>query len=96
MSLTIHDVARHLRYEQADMDIEHLQMLLDVSTQAVQNYVMVSKFDLENKTQQQAILLLCGYYDQFRNAEQEMPSDDGQLPPQVRALLAKYYSPIVC
>lgn len=95
MSLTVQDVARHLRYEPEDADMQYLQYLLDVSIQAVQDYVMPEKFDLENKTQQHAILLLCGYYDTFRNAEKEMPSDGGQLPPQVRALLAKYYSPIV-
>lgn len=91
--LTVNDVARHLRYDEG-FDQEDLQMLLDTSEQAVKDHVK-TKFDAENKVQQRAILLLCGYYDNYRGIEKEMPSNGNFLPEPVLALLNPYYTPLV-
>ena len=92
--LTVDDVASHLRYDLDDQITADLQRLLDASTQQVQDHVK-TKFNAENKVQQLAILLLCGYYDKYRNAETGMPMFGDFLPDPVRALLNPYYVPLV-
>ncbi|WP_336938979.1 head-tail connector protein [Acinetobacter modestus] len=94
MTLTVDDVASHLRYDLDDQITADLQRLLDASTQQVQDHVK-TKFNAENKVQQLAILLLCGYYDKYRNAETGMPMFGDFLPDPVRALLNPYYVPLV-
>ena len=93
MALTVNDVARNLKYDEG-FDVDDLQMLLDTAEQAVKDHVL-TKFDAENKVQQRAILLLCGYYDNFRNIEKEMPSNGYFLPEQILAILNPYYTPLV-
>lgn len=95
MPLTVNDVAIHLRYDLGDPEIDaSLQRLLDVSTQQVQDHVK-AKFNEDNKVQQHAILMLCGYYDKYRNAESGMPMFGDFLPDPVRAMLNPYYVPLV-
>lgn len=94
MPLTVNDVAVHLRYDVDDQTLTDLQQLLDVATQQVRDHVK-TKFDEENKAQQHAILLLCGYYDKYRNVETGMPMFGDFLPDPVRALLNPYYVPLV-
>lgn len=74
MPLTVNDVIRHLKYDEGSADLDDLQSLLDVAEQAVKDHVL-TKYDAENKAQQRAILLLCGYYDKYRNLEGEMPTN---------------------
>ncbi|MDV7379938.1 head-tail connector protein [Acinetobacter baumannii] len=93
MPLTLHDVIRHLKYDEDSADLDDLQSLLDVAEQAVRDHVL-TKFDAENKAQQRAILLLCGYYDKYRNSEAEMPNNGSFLPQPVLALLNPYYKPL--
>lgn len=93
MALTVADVARNLRYDEGGYDENDMQMLLDSAEQAVKDHVG-SKFDAENKIQQRAILLLCGYYDSFRNTEKEMPSNGSFLPEPILAILSPYYIPL--
>lgn len=92
MALTLNDVARNLRYDEG-FDENDLQELLDTAEQAVKDHVKTN-FDAENKVQQRAILLLCGYYDNYRNIEKEMPSNGSFLPEPVLALLNPYYTPL--
>lgn len=92
MVLTLNDVARNLRYDEG-FDEDDLQELLDTAEQAVKDHVKTN-FDAENKVQQRAILLLCGYYDNYRNIEKEMPSNGYFLPEPVLALLNPYYTPL--
>ena len=94
MPLVVNDVAIHLRYDLDDQTTTDLQRLLDVSTQQVQDHVK-TKFNEDNKVQQHAILLLCGYYDKYRNAETGMPTFGDFLPDPVRAMLNPYYVPLV-
>ncbi|ENW95966.1 MULTISPECIES: head-tail connector protein [Acinetobacter] len=94
MPLTVNDVAVHLRYDIDDQTMTDLQGLLDVSTQAVHDHIK-AKFDADNKVHQRAILLLCGYYDKYRNVETGMPMFGDFLPDPVRALLNPYYVPLV-
>lgn len=93
MALTVNDVARNLKYDEG-FDVDDLQMLLDTAEQAVKDHVL-TKFDTENKVQQRAILLLCGYYDNFRNIEKEMSSNGNFLPEPILAILNPYYTPLV-
>ena len=92
MALTVTDVARNLKFDDG-YDVDDLQMLLDSAEQAVKDHVK-TKFDAENKVQQRAILLLCGYYDNYRNIEKEMPSNGYFLPEPVLTLLNPYYTPL--
>lgn len=94
MPLTVNDVIRHLKYDEGSADRDDLQSLLDVAEQAVKDHVL-SKYDAENKAQQRAILLLCGYYDKYRNLEGEMPTNGSFLPQPVLVLLNPYYKPLV-
>ena len=94
MPLVVNNVAIHLRYDLDDQTMTDLQRLLDVSVEAVKNHVK-TKFDADNKVQQHAILLLCGYYDKYRNVENGMPMFGDFLPDPVRALLNPYYLPLV-
>lgn len=94
MPLTIEDVVRHLRYDDDDFDVNHVNRLLITSTEAVKNHIK-TKFDTENMVQQHAILLLCGYYDNYRNVEKNMEINGRFLPDPVLALLNPYYVPLV-
>lgn len=82
----------HLRYDD-DSNDTMLQGYLDAADSAVLNYI-TDEFETEYpKAIHQAILLLCGHWDQYRNAEQEMPTNGNYLPMPVQALLYPYRKP---
>lgn len=93
MALTVNDIARNLNYSEGDYDENELQDLLDSSVQIVKDYIG-AKYDAENKAQQRAIKLLCGYYDHHKNLEAEMQSNGCFLPDPVRTILMPYYMPL--
>lgn len=93
MALTVTDVANHLRYDDGTYDDAQIEFDLAVGTEAVKNHIK-DKFDAENVVHQKAILLLCGYYDSYRNAEKDMPTNNSFLPDPVLALLNPYYVPL--
>ncbi|WP_218698357.1 head-tail connector protein [Acinetobacter harbinensis] len=85
-------IKEHLRYDDDSNDLI-LQGYLDAAESAVLNYI-TDKFEGEYpKAIHQAILLLCGYFDQYRNAEQEMPVNGNFLPMPVQSLLYPYRMP---
>lgn len=94
MVLTVNDVARHLRYDDDDIINADLQHVLDSAEQAVKDHVS-TKFDAENKIQQRAILMMCGYFDENRGVNKDTVSNDGFLPQPVKDLLSPYYLPLV-
>lgn len=94
MPLTVNDVARHLRYEEDDIISQDLQFLLDSAEQAVKDHVC-DKYDAENKIQQRAILMMCGYFDENRGVNKDTVSNDGFLPQPVKDMLSSYYVPLV-
>lgn len=94
MALTVNDVARHLRYDDDDIIAQDLQGVLDSAEQAVKDHVQ-TKFDAENKIQQRAILMMCGFFDEHRSVNKDTPANDGFLPQPVKDLLSKYYKPLV-
>ncbi len=98
---TLELVKQHLRYDSDDQND-----LLDAYRQAAESAVLsyvTDTFEADATTGvvtypaqfTQAVLLLCGYYDQYRNIEGDMPSDGNYLPPPVRALLFPFRSPTV-
>ncbi len=93
MGLTVNDVAHHLRYDADSVVTEDLQHLLDSAEQAVKDHIL-TKYDAENKIQQRAILMLCGYFDENRGVDKNTPSNDGFLPQPVKDLLNPYYVPL--
>jgi len=94
MALTVNDVARHLRYDDGDIVDQDLQSILDSAEQAVKDHVL-TKYDAENKIQQRAVLMMCGYFDENRGVSKDTPSNDGFLPQPVKDLLSQYYVPLV-
>lgn len=94
MALTVNDVARHLRYDDGDIVDQDLQSILDSAEQAVKDHVL-TKYDAENKIQQRAVLMMCGYFDENRGVSKDTPSNDGFLPQPVKDLLSRYYVPLV-
>lgn len=94
MALTVNDVARHLSYDDDDIVYQDLQSILDSAEQAVKDHVL-TKYDAENKIQQRAVLMMCGYFDENRGVSKDTPSNDGFLPQPVKDLLSRYYVPLV-
>ncbi|MCL6246516.1 head-tail connector protein [Acinetobacter sp. ANC 4945] len=94
MPLTVNDVARHLRYDDDDIVALDLKSIMDSAEQAVKDHVL-TKYDPENKIQQRAVLMMCGYFDEHRGVNKDTPSNDGFLPQPVKDLLSKYYVPLV-
>lgn len=98
---TLELVKQHLRYDSDDEDAL-LEAYRQAAESAVFSYV-TDTFSADATTGvvtypaqfTQAVLLLCGYYDQYRNIEGEMPSDGNYLLPPVRALLFPFRSPTV-
>jgi hypothetical protein len=94
-------VKQHLRYD-SDDENDLLDAYRQAAESAVFSYV-TDTFVADANTGKvtyptqfiQAVLLLCGYYDKYRNIDGEMPSDGNYLPPPVRALLYPFRSPTV-
>jgi len=69
----------HLRYDDDSNDLM-LQGYLDAADSVVLNYITDELEPDYPKAIHQAILLLCGYWEQYRNAEQETPVNGNFLP----------------
>ena len=87
--LTLNEVRAHLRYDSGDNDAA-LQIMLDAAEQAIKTHCDPNQ-DLNNPAIKQAALLLIGYWDNNRNAEQ---GNDWYLPQPVLALLTPYRTPV--
>lgn len=82
----------HLRYDDDSNDMM-LQGYLDAADSVVLNYI-TDEFETEYpKAIHQAILILCGYWDQYRNAEKDTPLNGNYLPMPVQSLLYPYREP---
>lgn len=93
MALTVDDIARYLKYDLDGDHMQDLQDLLDEVLETIRAHIP-EKFDPENKRQQRAIKGLCGFYDEYRNGEKEMPPTIDGLPEHVRGLLMPFYKPL--
>ena len=87
--LTLEEVKAHLRYDSDDNDAA-LQIMLDAAQQAIKTHCDPNQ-DLDTATIKQAALLLIGYWDNDRNAEQ---GNEWYLPQPVLALLTPYRTPV--
>ena len=87
--LTLEEVKAHLRYDSDDNDAA-LQIMLDAAEQAIKTHCDPNQ-DLNTAAIKQAALLLIGYWDSSRNAEQ---GNDWYLPQPVLALLTPYRTPV--
>ena len=87
--LTLEEVKAHLRYDSDDNDAA-LQIMLDAAEQAIKTHCDPNQ-DLNTAAIKQAALLLIGYWDNNRNAEQ---GNDWYLPQPVLALLTPYRTPV--
>ena len=91
--VSLETLKEHLRYDDDSNDLM-LQGYLDAADSVVLNYITDEFADGDYpKAIHQAILLLCGYWDQYRNAEQEMPVNGNFLPMPVQQLLYHYRKP---
>ena len=90
--VSLETLKEHLRYDDDSNDLM-LQGYLDAADSAVLNYITDELEPDYPKAIHQAILLLCGYWDQYRNAEQEMPVYGNFLPLPVQSLLYPYRMP---
>lgn len=90
--VSIETLKEHLRYDDDDNDLM-LQGYLDAADSVVKNYI-TDEFESEYpKAIHQAILLLCGFWDKHRNAENETPVNGNYLPMPVQSLLFHYRKP---
>lgn len=87
--LTLEEVKAHLRYDSDDNDAA-LQIMLDAAEQAIKTHCDPNQ-DLNTAAIKQAALLLIGYWDANRNAEQ---GNEWYLPQPVLALLTPYRTPV--
>lgn len=92
--VTLSQLKQHLRYDSDDDDLE-LQLTLDMAEQAVLDYITDDFVDEYPATIKKAVLVLAGYYDSYRNAEQGAPLNGNYLPQPVMALLYKYRVPSI-
>lgn len=91
--VTLEMVKQHLRYDDDSNDV-NLTGYIEAAESAVLSYVTDEFEDSYPAAIQHAVLLLCGYWDQYRNAEQEMPVNGNYLPMPVQALLYPYRKPV--
>lgn len=90
--VSLETLKEHLRYDDDDNDLM-LQGYLDAADSVVKNYI-TDEFESEYpKAIHQAILLLCGFWDEHRNAESETPVNGNYLPMPVQSLLFHYRKP---
>ena len=88
--VNLEQVKQVLNYDH-DLQDEVLTMFIGAATESIRQHIDATAFDLANKQQQQAALLLIGYWDRNRNAE----NDEGgwYLPSAVRIALVPYRTP---
>ena len=89
--VTLQEAKSHLRYDD-DADDLYINGLIAAADSAVKNYVTQEPLP-DAAAIKQATLLLIGHYDQYRNAEKDMPVEGNYLPAPVRALLYPYRTP---
>ena len=77
--VSLETLKEHLRYDDDSNDMM-LQGYLDAADSVVLNYITDELEPDYPKAIHQAILLLCGYCDQSRNAEEEMLVYGNVLP----------------
>lgn len=91
--VTLDEVKHHLRYElDDDSNDVNLAAYIAGAEAAVANYITREPGPAAPDIKI-AVLLLVGYYDQYRNIEAEMVREGNFLPAPVRALLAPYRTP---
>ena len=83
---------QHLRYDD-DAEDDLLQGYIDAAESVIQDYITDEFENGYPKSVVQAALLLVGYFDQYRNAEKETPTNGNFLPLPVQALLYPYRKP---
>lgn len=91
---TLDEVKAHLRYDDDSNDAV-LAVYLNASEQAINNYITDEPSPQMLPTLKAATLLLCGYFDNDRNAEKDrqvMPNMS-MLPHSVTLLLLPYRTP---
>ena len=96
MLLTLNEVKEHLRYE---LDDNSNDMILTgyalAAEQAIKNYIR-KDIDIETKADiKVAAMLLVGFFDLYRSAEVNAPSNASYMPYPVLYLLTPYRRPIV-
>ena len=89
MLITLEEAKAHLRYDVDDEDV-YIQGLISTAEAVIKRHV--DEYDEENYALKQAGLLLIGYWDNRRNAEEE-DSNSWYLPAPVLALLTPYRTP---
>ena len=89
---TLEQVKQHLRYDDDSNDLL-LDSYLHAASAAIDNYITDAVTDQMLPVLRIATLLLCGYYDDNRVANRDMPSDGNYLIPPIRALLYPYRQP---
>jgi uncharacterized phage protein (predicted DNA packaging) len=86
----LEEVKHHLRYDDDSNDT--LNGYIAAAESVIKNYI-TDTFEADYPAAiKQAVLLLIGYWDQFRNAEGEAPVN-GTLPMPVQSLLYPYRKP---
>lgn len=93
--VTLQQLKEHLRYDGNDED-EFLELTLEAAENVVLGYI-TKTFEEGNypSAVQKAVLVLAGYFDNYRNAESEAPVNGNFLPMPVQALLYRYRSPTI-
>ena len=94
MLLSLNEVKDHLRYEQDD-DINDLILTgyAMAAEAAIRKYIR-SDIDINTKPDiKVAAMLLVGFFDLYRSAEVNAPSNDSYMPYPVLYLLTPYRQP---
>lgn len=91
--VTLEQVKEHLRYDDTSNDVA-LTGYIAAAESAVLNYITDAFADgVYPDAIKHAVLLLVGYFDQYRNAESDTPTNAVYLPLPVQALLYPYRTP---
>ncbi len=91
--VTLEQAKEHLRYDDDSNDVSLGGYILAAES-AVKNYITDSfENDKYPDAIKHAVLILIGYFDQYRNAEAETPTNDNYLPKPVQSLLYPYRKP---
>lgn len=91
--ITLERAKEHLRYDDDSNDVNISGYILAAES-AVKNYITDDfENDIYPDAVQHAVLILVGYFDQYRNAEAETPTNDNYLPKPVQSLLYPYRKP---
>lgn len=98
---TLDDVKQHLRYDDNSNDVV-LQSYLDASEQVINQFITDAVTDNMRPALKVACLLLCGHFDDDRNAKGDTMTAQGNvikhptystLPNSIQLLLQPYRKP---